>query len=346
MNLTNNSSVLVIIPVYNREDSIKLCLNSLKRQLFTDFVVIVVNDGSSDGTVEIVNNFVANDSRFKLISKVNNGVSSARNAGLDYLDGHNFSYITFIDSDDWVEPDYLLNLVRIIKNNNADAIYAKYHVADGINDAIPKEEKNEFIIDGVEVAKQIVSSKMNSMPYSKLFKSQLWQGIRFPLGICPGEDTATLFKPFLFAKKVVVTNYCGYHLNRFPDVSSTMRSRVTNKFLFSGMASSKLTFDYFNTGCLNEKQVFVRLQGHEVADNYLSIIFRVNKKALCDSERCYLKEYKMWFDSKKIYNYFQPYNKASRLKLFVYKYLRPLYCPLLRMYIYINKSNYRYGLVK
>ena len=115
----NNKNFLIsiIIPVYNVEIYIEQCLDSIKKQSYQNFEVIIVNDGSQDNTESICKKIAQSDARFKYFSKENGGVSSARNFGLDNANGH---YITFIDGDDWVDPNHLEILIKSITENNSD----------------------------------------------------------------------------------------------------------------------------------------------------------------------------------------------------------------------------------
>lgn len=107
-------TVSVIIPAYNAEKYIKKCLSSLQSQTFKDFEVIVVNDGSTDKTSDIIDSFTSDDSRFKRIDQSNAGASEARNKGLDAAKG---KYITFVDSDDYVSENHLQVLISGMDNS-------------------------------------------------------------------------------------------------------------------------------------------------------------------------------------------------------------------------------------
>lgn len=97
------SLISVIIPVYNTESYVRVCLESLVEQTYTNFEVIMIDDGSTDNSGEICQEYTERDSRFHYYRKENGGVSSARNLGIEYSRGN---YLTFVDSDDWVEEDY------------------------------------------------------------------------------------------------------------------------------------------------------------------------------------------------------------------------------------------------
>lgn len=127
--------ISIIIPVYNVEKYLSICLDSILAQSFTDFEVICINDGSDDKSLEILNEYKNKDSRIRVISQENAGVSAARNRGLNVANGE---YISFVDPDDWIEPDCYEIAYNKAVNTNADMLFfgAKY-VTDEI-----VEEKN------------------------------------------------------------------------------------------------------------------------------------------------------------------------------------------------------------
>ena len=102
-----NFAISIIIPVYNTEKYLRRCIESVLSQSFTDFELILVDDGSKDSSPQICDEYASQDKRVRVIHKVNGGVSAARNDGLDIAKGE---YVTFIDSDDWVEREYLQSL--------------------------------------------------------------------------------------------------------------------------------------------------------------------------------------------------------------------------------------------
>ena len=113
----NNIKVSIVVPVYNVENFIRDCLDSLVNQSFKDMEIIVVNDGTKDNSMQIVEEFADKDSRIVIVNQENQGLSSARNTGMKYIHGE---YVTFVDSDDWVNSEYIGNLYRAIIENNAD----------------------------------------------------------------------------------------------------------------------------------------------------------------------------------------------------------------------------------
>ncbi len=128
----NNELISIIIPVYNAEKYLRQCLDSIINQTYTNFEVLLVNDGSTDSSGMICQEYVENDSRFRYFEKENGGASSARNLGLERSGG---AYITFIDSDDWVTPEYLEVLYTTLKENDVDISISSFQLfePDGIH---------------------------------------------------------------------------------------------------------------------------------------------------------------------------------------------------------------------
>ena len=122
--------VSIGVPVYNVEEYLRQCLNSIMEQTFTDFEVIMVDDGSTDNSFSICQEYVAKDNRFKLIHQENKGLAGARNTCLKYMHGE---FITWIDSDDKIKPDYLEKLLQVQVETNAQIINCVYYyIKDGI----------------------------------------------------------------------------------------------------------------------------------------------------------------------------------------------------------------------
>ena len=115
--------ISIIVPIYNVENYLRQCLDSIMNQTYQKFECLLINDGSSDNSAEICREYVSKDSRFKYFEKENGGVSSARNLGIECSRG---AYITFIDSDDWVESDYLEVLYRALLEEQADIAISTY----------------------------------------------------------------------------------------------------------------------------------------------------------------------------------------------------------------------------
>ena len=131
----NNPKISVIVPVYNAEKYLRRCIDSILAQTFTDFELLLIDDGSTDSSGKICDEYAKKDRRIRVFHKENGGVSSARNVGLSHLRGN---WVYFVDSDDYLSPQHLQNYVNYL---DADIIYQGYRLFDEMTDATILEKK-------------------------------------------------------------------------------------------------------------------------------------------------------------------------------------------------------------
>ena len=115
--------ISIIIPVYNGEEFLKRCLDSIIVQTYQNWELIIVNDGSTDKTKDIIEEYIEKDKRIVVINKDNSGVSDSRNIGIDYSTG---DYITFVDADDFLEKNMLLSIIELLNKEKYDVIRYNY----------------------------------------------------------------------------------------------------------------------------------------------------------------------------------------------------------------------------
>jgi glycosyltransferase involved in cell wall biosynthesis len=226
-----DKKISVIVPVYNNEKFLERCINSIINQSYKNIEIIIVNDGSTDGSAEICDNF--EDDRVIVKHKVNKGVSAARNDGIAIATGE---YISFVDSDDWIEPHMFLNLLNEMIKTNADI------AVSGINFYSPNENQtvykqyhsNDIQIYETEKALQSLltynkNKQMAIMVCNKLYKRSLFNGVRFPENISFGEDDVVSTKLMLGAMKVIHLDKAYY--NCFLSENSLSRSTFSKNKL-------------------------------------------------------------------------------------------------------------------
>lgn len=180
--------ISIVVPIYNSQSFLSKCLSSISSQTFKDFECILVDDGSTDGSEDICDIWAKKDERFKVIHKTNQGVSSARNTGIDLASGE---WITFIDSDDWVERDYLIKLVEASEKSDYCIAGFKLFAGRDIQCFVPTRKIGEDFsaLDAKTVA-EYIDKNMIFSPWSKLYKKDLIlnYNIRFPEELAYGED--------------------------------------------------------------------------------------------------------------------------------------------------------------
>ena len=217
--------ITVIVPVYNVEHYLNKCLDSLINQTYKNLEIIVINDGSTDNSGKICQEYAQKDNRIIYIEKENGGQSEARNMGLDRMTG---SYVTFVDSDDWVELDYVEVLYNKLIEYQADIAvgnYYSYNEQEGIfYFHIFGNSYYEKVYDNVSIFENFYESEhMKNFALicvgGKLYKSDLFRELRFEVGKL-GEDGYLNQKIYLLAEKTIYLN-AGLYAYRQREGSSS-----------------------------------------------------------------------------------------------------------------------------
>ncbi|MBR3230838.1 glycosyltransferase [Candidatus Saccharibacteria bacterium] len=184
--------ISVIIPVYNISGYILKCLNSIKRQSYTNLEIIIVDDGSTDDSGRFCDGFGESDNRARVFHKKNGGLSSARNFGLDKARGE---IIAFIDGDDYIDENFIKKMYGAMAHDKADVVVCGY------NNVLPKKE----ILSGrLATAKLLVGQEnLDILASNKLYKKKLFKesGIKYPVGY-NHEDNLTTYKILAAARMV------------------------------------------------------------------------------------------------------------------------------------------------
>lgn len=199
--------ISIIVPAYNVEQYLPVCLSSIEQQTYQNFEVILVDDGSKDSTGEICDAIAAKDNRFKVIHQSNKGVSAARNVGIEVSIG---DYICFIDSDDCVDKTFLEGF-----SFGFDISIQGYTIQKGNRQFnIKYSELSGYISQ--DVSKIFCLNNIHGAPYSKLCKANIIKNnnIIFPEGISLGEDVIFFLYYIKYCHSIYVSSACGYIYNK------------------------------------------------------------------------------------------------------------------------------------
>lgn len=201
----NKELISIVVPIYNVEKYLVKCIESLLKQTYTNLEIILVNDGSTDNSLSLCEEYRKKDNRIKIINKKNGGLSDARNKGIDVATG---KYIAFVDSDDYIECDMIEVLYRDLKENNAnismcgfDKIYEDESLKDNKNEII--DYKFEVFDREKSIRELILDKKIHNYAWNKLYEKSLFNEIRYPFGK-KMEDIGTTY--LLFNKADIIVN--------------------------------------------------------------------------------------------------------------------------------------------
>lgn len=212
--------ISIIVPIYNTEKYLQRCIDSILNQTFKDFELILVNDGSTDLSGKIIEDYARKDKRIKTLHIENSGQGAARNRGLDIATG---DYIGFVDSDDWIHQDMYQVLYRECRNQNTQICQINHmNAKDFILDSpISRDYPREVILDIMKKFADCTSFEL--LPYiyvwNKLYKREIWENIRFPENKF-AEDLRVIYKIYDQIDSLIIIDLPLYYYFLSP-LSST-----------------------------------------------------------------------------------------------------------------------------
>ena len=227
--------ISIIVPIYNVENYLRMCLDSIEHQTYSNIEVLLINDGSPDSSGEICQEYVARDSRFRYFEKENGGASDARNYGIERSNG---KYLTFVDSDDWLSLTYVEDLYQAAIRNDSDTVISHYtiynesdrnyyvHIWD---DYYEKNYTSEELI--MELPKLELNGYIYITSWGILFKKELFNNVKFPKGKVI-EDSWTNYKLFFKSKKITYIHKEIYsHREGILSVGSSINEKLLTDVL-------------------------------------------------------------------------------------------------------------------
>lgn len=234
--------ISIIVPVYNAQLYLDRCIKSLLNQTYINIEIILINDGSTDNSGKLCDDYSLGDSRIKVIHQINKGAAEAKNIGLDSCSGE---YISFVDSDDFINRTYIETLYQLIIHYEADLVQCLFQTGSN-NQFYYKNQKKPKII--VFNENEIFKSKYyKAVVWGKLYKKDLFMHIRF-VNNRRIDDEGVSYKNYYLANKVILTTEQLYYYYQSPN--SIMRS------------SKKIELDFMDT--FEERLVYFKNCGEKV----------------------------------------------------------------------------------
>lgn len=268
--------ISVVIPIHNMEKYLDRCINSIIEQSYRNIEILLINDVSTDNSLKICKKFQKEDKRIKFFSMSHQGVSIARNFGIEKANG---KYLLFIDSDDWIEKDTIEILYENIKNNDMSIcsyhrVFENYNLIDNI-----KKLENDIILSKTKTLKILFLNGKYKMNYqgfifNKLFKKKIIDryNIRFDKDICYNEDRLFVFNYLLHCNKpIYFSKYIGYNYYR-------REGSVTNQKAYNEkMYTEFIAFDKMSKLAVDNKiDNLDRLIRNEYVNHSLQMFIKYN----------------------------------------------------------------------
>lgn len=311
--------ISVIVPVYNAENWLRECVDSILSQTYCNLEIVLIDDGSTDSSPTLCDSYAQIYPQIKICHQSNQGLSAARNTGLDMASG---SYIFFLDSDDFLEPDALETMYHTLTDTDADLIIGAYRKVSATGKALEIEGfpySSKTITISEEDFWQLSTRKSVAIvAWSKLYPRRLWNKLRFPVGKIH-EDNAVLHQIMEQCEKIVCLNQIIVNYRSTPD------SIMNQPFRLSNLDKAEV---------LNGQILYLCEKGYtDLALYYFGVGSRLilqarNELDLCDTQTKNI--IKKLYDtykglSKKICQTTPAINLKSRLQLFLFRLNLNLY---------------------
>jgi Glycosyltransferases involved in cell wall biogenesis len=221
--------ISIIVPIYNVADYLDKCISSIMEQTYDKLQIILVDDGSTDQSSTICDKYKEKDLRITVIHKQNEGLVSARKAGLRAATGE---YIGYVDADDWIEPHLYENMLNDLIRNHVDIVETEHFIdsgtkSDRIKSRLPYgRHEAKAIIPVMLCDKEFNECRLRPYLWSKLFKKSLLTKHQLCVDetICCGEDIAVTYPYMLDAESIYLSDYAGYHYVQRQDSMTGMQS--------------------------------------------------------------------------------------------------------------------------
>lgn len=288
----NNPSISVAVAVYQAEKYIKRCLDSIIAQTFSDFEVLLIDDGSSDSSGMICDEYAARDSRFRVIHKQNEGVSTARQTGLDAAKG---TYIIYADPDDWAEPDWLQKMYEKIEDEKADIVICDF-------ERIYKDKKIHYVqkprsLDNSEIITDLLEEKIWGSCCNKMVKRCIYSqyDVSFNPQMTLWEDLYVMCLLIAQGAKVIYLPEILYHYDSIVNKKSIVRflplyNAIHSHMIFIDDLSPILISKEYNDGWyhikskVKEKIFLLNSHVYDIKAIYPDI----NQRYINDSRNCHI----------------------------------------------------------
>lgn len=304
--------ISIIVPVYNVQNYLEKCLESILRQTYKNIEIILVDDGSTDTSGRICDQYCEEYPHMKVIHKTNGGLSDARNRGLEYAKGE---YVVFVDSDDIIDENIIEYLYRLIKRERADiGICDPVHCYPDQIIKFEKADKESVFKFGEAIEEMLYQKSFLVSAWGKIYPTRYFENIKFPVGVL-FEDAAVMYKLFDKAKRIVYGNAKLYGYVHRENSITTKKFSIHDGDILTICDQIDSYFKDREDGVKRAARSYhmaaaLRMYLNAPREEKFETIIRISKAFLdanCDDT---LRDYKI--------------RRKMRIALLLYKYARPI----------------------
>ena len=305
--MEKNELITVIVPVYNVENYLNECIDSIINQTYTNLEILLVNDGSQDSSGKICDEYKGKDSRIKVMHKTNGGLSDARNFGLELAKG---SYVTFIDSDDFIEKDCIEYLYNLITKYDSKISVCAYSILLDNGKKIDSGENysEEKLSKELALERMLDEKGFTVSACAKLYKTELFENVKYPVEkLC--EDNGTTYKLFDQVDYIVYGNISKYNYRK------RKNSIMTREFSEDKLDMIELTDEMCNylepkypslKDSIDRRRMYARFNVlrqsiYSKDKNHKELSKKIRKEILTDYKNVFLHNKKLQFRDKVAY---------------------------------------------
>ena len=230
---SNNPLISVIIPIYKVEEYLSECVESIIAQSYKNLEIILVDDGSPDNCPVICDDYAKKDERIKVVHKKNGGLSDARNAGLNVATG---KYVCFVDSDDYVAPDFIKRLLEALEKNDADMSVCKYKIVLPDNSKRFDESPKSGVLSVDDYWQNVFSGMYTTfvVAWNKLYKMDIFKTAKYAKGKI-NEDQIILHEILDKCQKVAVIDEALYYYRKREDSITGGKKKTISADAYEGL---------------------------------------------------------------------------------------------------------------
>lgn len=286
--MENNPLISIIVPVYNVEKYLDKCLFSIRNQTYKNIQIVIVNDGSTDGSLNICLKHSKADKRIILINQENKGLSEARNSGIKNATGE---YLSFVDSDDFISADFInTHIFNLLKYKSDISMCCFFNINENDSKSTPEYIINKKIDVRIfkrqKAFKLLISGKIQSFACNKVFKKELFSDIRFPVNKCY-EDVYVMHSIFYKSNNFCLINKPLYfYLNRTKSITHNPSQKNIDDFFDSNFERIR----FLNEKKFNALAAVCLFNLNNYSINYKTVYKDINYQKIDDSIKCYRKK--------------------------------------------------------